>query len=74
MTLEGKGIIATFPDGKIESGVIVEKLGRLCMDDMEGSVHAIDGGFPDGTKFDVYDMAEEEEIAEKELEGVGESE
>ena len=73
MSLIGVGDVleAVFPDGTIEKGVVVEKDGRLALDEGNNNVHALDGGFPDGTEFyftDVECDAEAEEFACEELE------
>lgn len=68
----GDVLEAVFPDGTIEKGVVVEKDGRLALDEGNNNVHALEGGFPDGTKFyfaDVECDAEAEEFACEELEG-----
>ena len=68
----GDMIEATFPNGNIESGTVVKIDGRLALDEGNGNIHFIDGGFPEGTEFDFICDAEDEYITCAELEGTEE--
>lgn len=52
---------AIMPDGSIEIGKCEMENGRLVLNEGCCNIHHIDGGFPDGTKFeeiDVYEFVE----------------
>lgn len=73
MFKEGDTVVAIFPNGETEVGTIVKIRERLALDEENLNIYTLDGGFPEGTKFELCNAecdAEEEHFIDEELEGV----
>ena len=52
MLNKGDKVNAIMPNGEIEKGIVIERDGRLWLDEGMGNVYAINGGFANGTMFE----------------------